>query len=163
MALLTTHGGAEAPSSDDGSLLSGIQQSSTERPRSSPVISQDVSVPPPALAPALPTAPPAPVSQVTSTASSRGSSGKKPRGRHLWGDHVLYDVDVRKSGEAQPQLEVSPITVYGSDPHLVVGRQIAVNKRYICYGLRQGTIRILNIDTALRALLRGHTQVLDNY
>lgn len=158
MALLTTNIGAEPPSSDDGSLLSGTQQSATERPRSSQGLNQDVSIPPPALAPALPTAPPAPVASVTSTTSARVSSGKQPRGRHLWGDHVVYDVDVRKPGEAQPQLEVSPITVYGSDPLLVVGRQIAVNKRYICYGLRQGTIRILNINTALRALLRGHTQ-----
>lgn len=162
MALLTTNIGAEAPSSDDGSLLSGTQQSATERPRSSQGLSQDVSIPPPALAPALPSAPPAPVAQVASNASARVSSGKQPRGRHLWGEHVVYDVDVRKPGEAQPQLEVSPITVYGSDPLLVVGRQIAVNKRYICYGLRQGTIRILNINTALRALLRGHTQVLAN-
>lgn len=160
MALLTTNIGAEAPSSDDGSFLSGTQQG--ERPRPSQGFSQDVSIPPPALAPALPTAPPAPV-QAASTASVRPSSGKQPRGRHLWGDHVVYDVDVRKPGEAQPQLEVSPITVYGSDPLLVVGRQIAVNKRYICYGLRQGTIRILNINTALRALLRGHTQVLENF
>ncbi|XP_024397428.1 enhancer of mRNA-decapping protein 4 isoform X1 [Physcomitrium patens] len=158
MALLTTHGGAEAPSSDDGSLVSGVQQSGGERPRSTQDGSQDVSIPPPALAPALPTAPPAPAAQMTPTASGRASSGKQPRGRHLWGDHVVYDVDVRKPGEAQPQLEVSPITVYGSDPQLVVGRQIAVNKKYICYGLRQGTIRILNINTALRALLRGHTQ-----
>ncbi|KAG0566280.1 hypothetical protein KC19_7G051900 [Ceratodon purpureus] len=158
MALLTTNIGAEAPSSDDGTLLSGTQQNVTDRPRSSQGLNQDVSIPPPALAPAVPTAPPVPVGPVTSTASARVSSGKQPRGRHLWGDHVVYDVDVRKPGEAQPQLEVSPITVYGSDPLLVVGRQIAVNKRYICYGLRQGTIRILNINTALRALLRGHTQ-----
>jgi enhancer of mRNA-decapping protein 4 len=158
MALLTTNIGAEAPSSDDGSFLSGTQQSAGERPRPSQGIIQDISIPPPALAPALPTAPPAPVVQANSSASVRPSSDKQPRGRPLWGDRVVYDVDVRKPGEAQPQLEVSPITVYGSDPLLVVGRQIAVNKRYICYGLRQGTIRILNINTALRALLRGHTQ-----
>jgi hypothetical protein len=36
--------------------------------------------------------------------------------------------------------------------------QIAVNARYICYGLRAGQIRVLHKDTAMRALLRGHSQ-----
>lgn len=90
----------------------------------------------------------------------RMPSSKLPKGRHLIGDHVVYDVDVRLQGEVQPQLEVTPITKYGSDPQLVLGRQIAVNKSYICYGLKQGNIRVLNINTALRSLLRGHTQVL---
>ncbi|KAK9269418.1 hypothetical protein L1049_001191 [Liquidambar formosana] len=88
----------------------------------------------------------------------RMPSSKPPKGRHLVGDHVVYDVDVRLQGEMQPQLEVTPITKYVSDPQLVVGRQIAVNKTYICYGLKMGNIRILNINTALRSLLRGHTQ-----
>lgn len=162
MALLTTNIGAESSSSDNSTVLSGTQQSVGGQSPSNQPISQDISVHPLVLAPALPTAPPVLDTQANST-SVRPSSGKQPRGRPLWGDHVVYDVDVRKPGEAQPQLEVSPITVYGSDPLLVVGRQIAVNKRYICYGLRQGTIRILNINTALRALLRGHTQVLANY
>lgn len=157
MALLTTSPGTEATNSEEGSSISGTQTNSNERPRSSHGSGQNVSVPPPALSPALPTAPPAPIN---SSSSARLSSGKQPNGRHLWGEHVVYDIDVRRPGEAQPQLEVSPITVYGSDPVLVVGRQIAVNKKYICYGLRAGTIRILNINTALRALLRGHTQVL---
>jgi enhancer of mRNA-decapping protein 4 len=89
----------------------------------------------------------------------RMPGSKLPKGRHLGGDCVFYDVDVRLEGEAQPQLEVTPITKYQSDPHLVFGRQIAVNKSYICYGLRQGNIRVLNINTALRSLLRGHAQV----
>ena len=88
-------------------------------------------------------------------------SSKLPKGRRLVGEYVVYDVDVRLQGESPPQqLEVTPITKYQSDPQLVVGRQIAVNKAYICYGLRQGNIRVLNINTALRSLLRGHTQVL---
>ncbi|KAJ4975852.1 hypothetical protein NE237_000958 [Protea cynaroides] len=85
-------------------------------------------------------------------------SSKLPKGRRLIGDHVVYDVDVRLQGEVQPQLEVTPITKYVSDPGLVVGRQIAVNRTYICYGLKLGAIRVLNINTALRSLLRGHTQ-----
>ncbi|KFK38666.1 hypothetical protein AALP_AA3G144200 [Arabis alpina] len=85
-------------------------------------------------------------------------SCKLPKGRRLVGEQAVYDVDVRLHGEIQPQLEVTPITKYGSDPQLVVGRQIAVNKVYICYGLKGGNIRVLNINTALRALFRGHSQ-----
>ncbi|CAI0440372.1 unnamed protein product [Linum tenue] len=85
-------------------------------------------------------------------------STKLPKGRHLIGNDVVYDIDVRMQGEVQPQLEVTPITKYVSDPGLVLGRQIAVNRNYICYGLKPGAIRILNINTALRSLLRGHNQ-----
>ncbi|ONK69327.1 uncharacterized protein A4U43_C05F21690 [Asparagus officinalis] len=83
-----------------------------------------------------------------------------PRGRLLGsGDRAVYDVDSRFMGESQPpQLEVTPITKYVSDPGLVLGRQIAVNRNYICYGLKLGAVRILNINTALRSLLRGHSQ-----
>ncbi|XP_010465159.1 PREDICTED: enhancer of mRNA-decapping protein 4 isoform X2 [Camelina sativa] len=88
----------------------------------------------------------------------RVPSCKLPKGRRLIGEHAVYDVDVRLQGEIQPQLEVTPITKYGSDPQLVVGRQIAVNKDYICYGLKGGNIRVLNINTALRSLFRGHSQ-----
>lgn len=99
---------------------------------------------------------------VAQPAPVRVPSSKLPRGRRLVGDHVVYDVDARLEGEVQPQLEVTPITKYASDPELILGRQIAVNKMYICYGLRQGAIRVLNINTALRALLRdgpsGHTK-----
>uniref|UniRef100_A0A7N0U230 Enhancer of mRNA-decapping protein 4 WD40 repeat region domain-containing protein n=1 Tax=Kalanchoe fedtschenkoi TaxID=63787 RepID=A0A7N0U230_KALFE len=86
----------------------------------------------------------------------RMPSSKLPKGRHLVGDPAVYDIDVRLQGEVQPQLEVTPITKYNSDPQLVVGRQIAVNKTYICYGLKMGNIRVLNINTALRSLLKGH-------
>ncbi|XP_071701630.1 enhancer of mRNA-decapping protein 4-like [Rutidosis leptorrhynchoides] len=88
----------------------------------------------------------------------RMPSSKAPMGRYLNGDHIVYDIDARLPGEVQYQLEVTPITKYGSDPGLVIGRQIAVNKSYICYGLKQGAIRVLNINTALRSLLKGLTQ-----
>ncbi|KAL2523831.1 Enhancer of mRNA-decapping protein 4 [Abeliophyllum distichum] len=88
----------------------------------------------------------------------RMPSSKLPRGRHLMGENLVYDIDVRFPGEVQPQLEVTPITKYGSDPGLVLGRQIAVNKTYICYGLKLGAIRVLNINTALRSLLKGLAQ-----
>lgn len=89
----------------------------------------------------------------------RMPSSKLPKGRHLTGDHLVYDINVRLPGEVQPQLEVTPITKYGSDPGLVLGKQIAVNKTYICYGLKMGAIRVLNINTALRSLLKGLLQV----
>ncbi|CAI8590480.1 unnamed protein product [Vicia faba] len=89
---------------------------------------------------------------------TRMLSTKLPKGRHLKGESVVYDIDVKLPGETQPQLEVTPITKYASDPGLVLGRQIAVNRSYICYGLKLGAIRVLNINTALRYLLRGHTQ-----
>ncbi|XP_071733719.1 enhancer of mRNA-decapping protein 4-like [Rutidosis leptorrhynchoides] len=88
----------------------------------------------------------------------RMPSSKHPKGRYLSGESVVYDIDLRLPGEVQPQLEVTPITKYGSDPGLVVGRQIAVNKSYICYGLKLGAIRVLNINTALRSLLKGLAQ-----
>ncbi|KAJ0601542.1 putative transcription factor WD40-like family [Helianthus annuus] len=88
----------------------------------------------------------------------RMPSSKLPKGRHLSGESVVYDIDVRLPGEVQPQLEVTPITKYGSDPELVLGRQIAVNKSYVCYGLKYGAIRVLNINTALRSLFKGLAQ-----
>ncbi|KAK3218717.1 hypothetical protein Dsin_012687 [Dipteronia sinensis] len=97
-------------------------------------------------------------SPIPSAPPVRLRSSKVPKGRHLIGNHAVYDLDVRLEGEVQPQLEVTPITKYASDPGLVLGRQIAVNRNYICYGLKLGNIRILNIITALRSLLRGHTQ-----
>ncbi|KAL6633640.1 hypothetical protein ACP70R_026311 [Stipagrostis hirtigluma subsp. patula] len=118
-----------------------------------------VSMPPPtsefAQPPPLPGMPSAPPARMLSSTSS-----KVPRGRLLGGgDRAVHDVDSRLPGEAHPpQLEVTPITKYTSDPGLVLGRQIAVNRTYIVYGLKLGNIRVLNINTALRSLLRGHTQ-----
>lgn len=79
--------------------------------------------------------------------------------RHLNGDHVVYNVDGRLPGEVQSPLEVTPITKYCVDPALVLGRQIAVNKTYVCYGLKLGAIRVLNIHSAMRSLLKGLSQV----
>lgn len=108
------------------------------------------------------TAPNAALPASSSAPLARMHSSKMPRGRLLVpGDRAVHDVDSRLPGEAEPpQLEVTPITKYVSDPGLVLGRQIAVNRTYIVYGLKQGNIRVLNINTALRSLLRGHTQVL---
>ncbi|KAL0000384.1 hypothetical protein SO802_014165 [Lithocarpus litseifolius] len=115
--------------------------------------------PPPTPPPMVGITLPPPPLHTAGSGPIRMPSSKLPKGRHLVGEYVVYDVDVRLQGESPPQqLEVTPITKYQSDPQLVVGRQIAVNKAYICYGLRQGNIRVLNINTALRSLLRGHTQ-----
>lgn len=158
MALLTTQqsGGQDAHDDHENPSIPGVPRSS---PRLLPSSRQtdvssgkEVCGPPPPMSPALPSAPPVP-----SAAPGRLSS-KTSKGRYLRGEHVIYDVDVRKPGEAQPQLEMSSITMYGSDPGLVLGRQIAVNEKYICYGLRDGRIRILNITNAQKILLRDHTQ-----
>ncbi|CAL0301071.1 unnamed protein product [Lupinus luteus] len=110
----------------------------------------------------MPTSPavvPSPASpQAAATTPGRMLSTKFPRGRRLVGESVVYDIDFKLPGEVQPQLEVTPITRYASDPGLMLGRQIAVNRTYICYGLKLGAIRVLNINTALRYLLRGHIQ-----
>ncbi|CAK9180709.1 unnamed protein product [Ilex paraguariensis] len=106
----------------------------------------------------VPILPSGPNVNAAHSAPMRMPSSKLPKGRHLVGGHVVYDIDARLPGEIQPQLEVTPITKYGSDPGLVVGRQIAVNKTYICYGLKLGAIRVLNINTALRSLLKGLSQ-----
>ncbi|XP_031478958.1 enhancer of mRNA-decapping protein 4 isoform X2 [Nymphaea colorata] len=123
-------------------------------PISSEAYSQSVPV-----LPMMPTAPPISLAAPPPVmAPGRLPSSKLPRGRHMGGEYAVYDVDDRRPGEVQPQLEVNPITKYGSDPGLVIGRQIAVNGTYICYGLKLGAIRVLNINTALRHLLRGHSQ-----
>ena len=36
-------------------------------------------------------------------------------------------------------------------------RQIAVNEEFMCYGLKQGHIRVLCRNTADRALCKGHS------
>eukprot|EP00245_Coleochaete_scutata_P002710 TRINITY_DN1372_c0_g2_i1.p1 TRINITY_DN1372_c0_g2~~TRINITY_DN1372_c0_g2_i1.p1 ORF type:complete len:729 (+),score=123.93 TRINITY_DN1372_c0_g2_i1:189-2375(+) len=124
----------------------------------------DISEPPPALMPSQPTAPPVSLATTPSALDFHmlPRKGKKPYGRMLSGNNVVYDVDERLPGESQPQLEVSPITMYGSEHVLALGRQVAVNRSYIVYGLRDGHIRILNINTATRALLRGHSTRLSD-
>lgn len=164
MALLTTQSAGEGMNDEEETLsFPTLPQNSPKLPPSyfgNTVVSYgsgaELSGPPPPISPALPSAPPV---NSTSPSALGKSPTRFPRGRHLRGDNVVYDVDARKPGEAQPQLEVTPITVYVSDPVPVLGRQIAVNKNYICYGLRGGNIRILNINSAQKALLRGHTQV----
>eukprot|EP00250_Pteridium_aquilinum_P012129 c20526_g1_i1 orf=243-4736(+) len=165
-----------SPSLDSARLMAFLSYQSTsvldvptslELPSSSAQTSNlnsEVSIPPAALAPAIPSAPPVSLAPVSSY--GRLINNKLPRGRHLRGEHVVYDVDVWLPGDVPPQLEVTPITMYNSQPVFLNGRQIAVNRSYICYGLRPNrhirvlniNIRILNINTASRSLLRGHSE-----
>lgn len=56
--------------------------------------------------------------------------------------------------------QVMPITVYHSDFVLEMRRQIAVNNIYICYALKQGHLRVLSTQSALRALVKAHAPPL---
>lgn len=59
---------------------------------------------------------------------------------------------------AYSQLEVTPITLLNSPPVYQRGSLIAVNHNYICYVVKGNMIRVINIFSAKRALLRGHTK-----
>ncbi len=67
-------------------------------------------------------------------------------------------------GEATPQLEVCRIVMHTSLPVLLMGRRIAVNRRYLCYVWGRGNIRIINVDSfcgsnCFAGDLYRHTQV----
>jgi len=55
---------------------------------------------------------------------------------------------------------VQPITVVKTDYKQQFLSQIAVNSIYICYGLKQGSIRVLNKNTASRTLLKEHNSMV---
>ncbi|XP_024388151.1 enhancer of mRNA-decapping protein 4 isoform X2 [Physcomitrium patens] len=158
MALLTTQQseGQGANEDDENSSVPGAHHRSPRLPVSPRYSNVSFGIQP--SSPASPVSVALPIASLVTSAAPRRLASKPLKGQHLRGDHIIYDVDICKSGEAQPQLKVSPITVYGSDPSLVLGRQIAVNKKFICYGLRGGTIRVLNKNNAQKILLRGHTQ-----
>jgi hypothetical protein len=54
-------------------------------------------------------------------------------------------------------VQVAPITVLKSEFRKELINQIAVSDTYICYALKNGSLRVLHRSTASRALLRGHT------
>ncbi|KAH7435538.1 hypothetical protein KP509_06G068900 [Ceratopteris richardii] len=150
-----------SPALDSARLMALLTNPSAGLPSSVPYDNQsadpEASRPPSAAVPTIPSAPP--VSLATTSTSGRVVRNKIPRGRQLKGELVVYDIDVRLAGEAQPQLEHNTITKYLSDPQVLLGRQIAVNRTYICYALRaKKGIRVLNINTALKYLLRGHSE-----
>lgn len=59
----------------------------------------------------------------------------------------------------QRMVQVAPITMVKTDYKLQVLHQIAANSTYICYGIKQN-IRILNKNTANRALFKGHSALV---
>lgn len=116
--------------------------------------------PPPTTTVVSPNAGPQILALLNNNKSKHVGSTAPIYGKRVFGDYVAYDVDAVEEGrEPTQQLEVNPITKYGSDPELLIGRQIAVNKHYVCYGLKGGNVRVLNLNTATRSLLRGHTKV----
>lgn len=83
----------------------------------------------------------------------------EPHGRRIPPGTADYTVEV--VGEdtlspAPPQLPVSPITLIASDYALRHGRTIAASSAHICYGLKQGHVRVLSRASPVRALLKGH-------
>jgi len=98
-------------------------------------------------------------SDALAAAISHGGDGEKPKpqpgGVPLAPGSDVFDVDAPRT-EPQ-QLQVAPITVLKSEYREQVVHQIVSNTSYICYGLKQGHIRVLNKETANRALLKGHT------
>ncbi|CAD7700002.1 unnamed protein product [Ostreobium quekettii] len=96
-----------------------------------------------------------------------GEGGRGPGGvgRALPDGAALELVDGENAEGALPQLPEKTITVLKVDV-LRNGaaeeclRRIAVNRRFICYGLALGHIRVLFKSTGAKALLKGHTAQL---
>ena len=95
---------------------------------------------------------------VTSGTTSEAAR-PQPQGRRVPPGHTYCTYDVA-SDEAHPQLSVNPITLISTEFALHHWRQIAISRSCICYGLKQGHIRVLSRHSALRALLKGHTKPL---
>lgn len=55
-------------------------------------------------------------------------------------------------------LQVTPVTLINTDYTLQHYRQSAVSAGYLCYGLKQGHIRVLSRTSTVRALLKGHSK-----
>lgn len=71
---------------------------------------------------------------------------------------IMPPLPRRLLSDVSPQ--VQPITVVKNEYKLQVLHQIAVNSIYICYGLKQGSIRALNKHTAARVLIKAHTSMV---
>ena len=63
-----------------------------------------------------------------------------------------------KTERPTSRAQVSPITVYETKYAEAQTRMIAVNDSFICYGIRNGLIRVFSRKTSnVRSLLRGHS------
>lgn len=82
-----------------------------------------------------------------SDGDGRKHSSKQPQGRRLSGDeHVEYDAAQLLPGEARPQLEVAPVTLYATDAALELRQFVTASATYICYGLKAGQVRCRDIQ-----------------
>lgn len=129
-------------------------------PHSAPVATR----PNPPSEAAAPTAPPLTFSPGSPPAAGAKASwfrgkAKKGTGRVLRGAEVVYDIDEKREGETKPQLEVHTISKVPLEYRLELGREIAVNRNYICYGMKTGSVRILSQIEDAKVLLKEHSQV----
>ena len=86
------------------------------------------------------------------------ASKSAAKGRVLCQLEEDIDVDRCGDGEESSALEVSPITVYETAYVEAQLRMIAVNDNFICYGIRNGLIRVFSRKSGnVRSLLRGHS------
>ena len=113
----------------------------------------------PAAAAAAPTAveakrPEAPASSASAATPAKAS--KPPKGVTLARGEAVYEVGA-VAASARKQTKVTAITIYNTDPGYRAGRLIAVSSRYICYGVRGGSIRVIHQTTGQRLLQKGHT------
>ena len=84
------------------------------------------------------------------------SAAESSPGVTLVGTDCVYQSDPNQN-KSNP-LEVTPITLYNTEAGYNLGKLIAVNNKYICYGIRGGMIRAINQTSVLRCLLRGHPE-----
>ncbi|GAB4815042.1 hypothetical protein N2152v2_002088 [Parachlorella kessleri] len=90
-------------------------------------------------------------------AGGGGEAHRAAQGRPVPpGLEYVFDLDSLLPGEAQVNLEVSPITMLHSEYEHRHRRQVAVSPDYICYGLKQGHIRVLCRASTNRVLCKGH-------
>ena len=85
-----------------------------------------------------------------------GKAAKVPKGVTLARGDAVYEVGA-VGASARKQTKVTAITIYNTDPGYRAGRLIAVSSRYICYGVRGGSIRVIHQTTGQRLLQKGHT------
>ena len=83
-------------------------------------------------------------------------AAKAPKGVALAPGEATYEVGA-VGAAARKQTKVTAITIYNTDPGYRAGRLIAVSSRYICYGVRSGSVRVIHQTTGQRLLQKGHT------
>ncbi|KAK9805896.1 hypothetical protein WJX73_002358 [Symbiochloris irregularis] len=90
--------------------------------------------------------------------ASRIASSSKFGGQLLSNNEEATFLAQRSNKDTVTQLETVPITRMVTDNTLELRHQIAASESFICYGLRQGHIRVLHRQSAGRLLLRAHFQ-----